>query len=172
VEAIMSPCLKYRYILRREIQQPIRWNKRCLFVMLNPSTADAFIDDPTIRRCVGFAKSWGGTSMTVVNLFALRATNPKELSASNDPIGPENNEHLLEEMNSHHAGGIIVAAWGAHKFATDRAAHFMAAYHQFSIFCLGQTKLGAPRHPLYVRGNKEREFYKLTEALKDTEEQK
>ncbi len=159
-EAIMSPCLKYRYILRRKIRQPIRWNKKCLFVMLNPSTADAFIDDPTIRRCIGFAKSWGCTSVTVVNLFALRATNPNELSANNDPIGPENNEHLLQEMNSHHVGGIIVAAWGAHKFATDRASHFMGAYYHFNICCLGQTKFGAPRHPLYVRGNKEREFYK------------
>ena len=86
-EADFSDDRKYRYRLYRSIPQVVRWIKPCLFIMLNPSTADESKDDPTIRRCVSFANRELCTSLTVVNLFSLRATNPKELSIADDPEG-------------------------------------------------------------------------------------
>lgn len=118
-----------------------------LFVMLNPSTADAQKDDATIRRCFQFAKREGCTSLTVVNLFAFRATDPKELTWAEDPVGPENDRHIQEQV-SRHGTGWIVAAWGSNAMAFKRAQH---VFHMLGdVHCLGRTKLGAPRHPLYV----------------------
>jgi hypothetical protein len=120
--------------------------------MLNPSTADAQVDDPTIRRCISFAKREGCTELTVVNLFALRATNPRALG---DPrrsmahaIGPDNTRHLCEQANRHDIG-IKVAAWGSHpatRFRIKEITNIMGP-----MLCLGTTKDGSPRHPLYVR---------------------
>src|SRR5690606_18576726 len=90
--ARFSPCGQYRYLLTRPIPAPF-WKPdagEAVFVMLNPSTADASEDDPTIRRCIGFAKEWGCTGLTVANLYALRSTDPKGLWKHRDPVGPEN----------------------------------------------------------------------------------
>jgi hypothetical protein len=147
-KAVISECGTYRYVLTRHIPQLIRWVRPCLFVMLNPSTADADVDDPTIRRCIGFARTWGCTELTVVNLFALRATDPKELTKHADPIGPDNDQHIEEQVEKHWSTGKIVAAWGAHPLAKPRSDWFRG---QFGIVdCLGLTQAGAPRHPLYV----------------------
>src|SRR5579885_3397338 len=108
--AIVSDCDKYRYLLTRpaEVESPLR--SSAVFVMLNPSTADATLDDPTIRRCRGFAKAWGCNGLVVANLFAYRATNPKELKLADDPIGPDNDKILRELAKEHYD---IVCAWGS-----------------------------------------------------------
>ena len=148
--AIISECGTYRYTLTRELNCPIRWNKPCLFIMLNPSTADATKDDPTIRRCIKFAERHKCTKLTVVNLFALRATDPKELLNHPDPIGPLNHQYLEDEVDIHQHG-LIIAAWGSHPFAKDRATQVIESFGPFS--CLGRTKDGSPRHPLYVKSD-------------------
>ena len=141
-DAVFSDCGRYRYLLTR------RWGDgpAATFVMLNQSTADAATDDPTIRRCIGFAKSWDCGSLNVVNLFACRATNPRELLAATDPVGPRNDAFL----HSYLPDGV--AAWGAHKLATARARGVVRAFVRSSpLWCLGVTKDGHPRHPLYVK---------------------
>ena len=86
-DAVLSECKKYRYMLRRVWD---RTKPACLFIGLNPSTADATVDDPTIRRCVGFADSWGYGELVVGNLYAFRATKPKDMFNQDDPVGPFN----------------------------------------------------------------------------------
>jgi hypothetical protein len=148
--ATISECGTYRYTLHRRIPCPLRWVRPCLFIMLNPSIADATIDDPTIRRCIGFAKAWSCTELTVVNLFALRATDPKALAAHADPVGPDNDRHIGEQVDAHRLG-VVVCAWGAHAFAQERAKVIRAAIT--GLQCLGVTKDGSPRHPLYVKAD-------------------
>ncbi len=150
VSAIISDCGQYRYTLHRKLPQVVSFNKLCLFIMLNPSTADANLDDPTIRRCIGFAKRESCTELTVVNLFALRATNPKEISAHHSPIGPDNHRHVEHQLERH-GGGVIVAAWGAHPAVAGMSLPFKI--RDFGALCLGTTKEGRPRHPLYVRAD-------------------
>src|SRR5262245_19133112 len=94
-EALISPCGLYRYWLTRTWDNSLR---RVCWVMLNPSTADAEQDDPTIRRCVGFARSWGAGGIIVVNLFAFRASDPKALLRAADPVGPDNDGHILKSV--------------------------------------------------------------------------
>src|SRR3990167_7612004 len=94
--AIISPCGSYRYTLHRPIPSILRWVKPLLCIMVNPSTADATKEDPTVRRCIGFAKDMGATSLTVVNLFAFRSASPKALATMDDPVGPDNDRHIFE----------------------------------------------------------------------------
>lgn len=149
--AEISECGKYRYVLTRKINSPLRWVRPALFIMLNPSTADASQDDPTIRRCISFAQREGCTELTVVNLFALRATNPKELLIHPDPVGPLNNERLKEQIEKH-TNSLIVAAWGAHKFAQERGTLLKFIWSP-QFLCLGMNKDGSPKHPLYVKSD-------------------
>jgi hypothetical protein len=153
--AVIDATGTYRYHLGRQ------WNplfpKRCCFIMLNPSTADAEIDDPTIRRCIGFAKAWGFGALDVVNLFAYRATDPKELFllAAGQAIGPDNDRWIRTVTGS--AGcQLVVAAWGAHRMAGHRGSKVTDLIDR-SMVCLGRTKDGYPRHPLYVPAAIERE---------------
>lgn len=150
--AEFSPCGIYRYTLTRKTNCPLRWVKPALFIMLNPSTADAIKNDPTIRRCISFAERHGCTDLTVVNLFALRATDPRELTKCEDPIGPLNDQRIAEMIDKHKMG-LIVAAWGAHPFAKGRAKDLLKKYGTF--LCLGKTKDGSPKHPLYVKNDSE-----------------
>lgn len=154
--AVLSPCGTYRYLLRRQVPCELRHVKPCLFVMLNPSTADATVDDPTIRRCMGFAKREQCTHLTVVNLFALRATNPKQLQATQasgkDPIGPANWTHFVQQIEDHQRFGLIIAAWGAHPMARTMPVHHQRL-RDAGALCLGATTDGCPRHPLYVRAD-------------------
>lgn len=121
--------------------------------MLNPSTADAQLDDPTIRRCRGFAASWGYAGIEVVNLYALRSPAPAALWKHADPHGPENDHHLYAAARQH---GAVLCAWGRHarpdRVATAVALFRAAGVADRDITCLGLTKDGAPRHPLYVHG--------------------
>lgn len=145
--AIISPCRLYRYDLGR------RWGigKTCTFIMLNPSTADADIDDPTIRRCLGFARREDCRALRVVNLFAYRANDPADLIYGGDnPIGPDNLSYLYDAIIE--ADGPLIAAWGAWRGAQDPGG-LLARLFPGLLQCLGQTKSGAPRHPLYVRAD-------------------
>jgi hypothetical protein len=121
-------------------------------VMLNPSTADAERDDPTIRRCIAFAvrERFGGVE--ICNLFALRATAPANLKAADDPVGPDNDRHLRDLFARH---AQVLAAWGVHGGHRGRAEAIvrLAARLGVALTCLGRTAQGQPRHPLYVRGD-------------------
>lgn len=145
--AILSKCGTYRYRLDR------RWGDgpTCGFIMLNPSTADADLDDPTVRRCIGFARREGCGALMVGNLFAVRATDPEAMADADDPYGPEN-RHFLQNM-AERVDGPLIAAWGAHWMASDIGSHWVAETFGSRLMCLGKTKSGAPRHPLYVKGD-------------------
>ena len=144
--AEFDPTGAYRYSLWRE------WDARApavAFVMLNPSTADAAKDDPTIRRCASFARSWGYGSLEVVNLFAYRASEPKRLRQTPDPIGPANDDYLVDAADRVQT---VVVAWGVHGALMDRGlevSRLLAGRSQ--LHCLGFTQAGQPRHPLYIR---------------------
>jgi hypothetical protein len=150
--AIISDCGRYRYHLWR------RWDSSLpvmVFVMLNPSTADASQDDPTIRRCIGFAKRDGFGAISVRNVFALRATNPRELLTVADPFGPENEDCLI---NSRRVSMMtrLVAAWGSKIGGKRLLGYYQRAAVACAInqsYCLGVTKDGDPRHPLYLRND-------------------
>lgn len=117
-----------------------------MFIGLNPSTADETKDDPTVRRCIGFAKRWGYGGIYMLNLFAFRSTDPKKLLEVPNPYGPENSQFLRMYAES---AGVIVAAWGAFPLARERG-RFVEGIVTHPLYCLGTTKSGAPRHPLYV----------------------
>lgn len=148
----------YRYTLSRS------WtfgSGLVVFIMLNPSTADDTVDDPTIRRCVRFAQSWGFARLEVVNLFAARATNPSALRDKPDPVGGLNDWYIWDCSRR---AGQIVAAWGAMGGYLDRAAYVMKAIlHNHELFCLGTTALGHPRHPLYVQASKQLEPFAIND---------
>ena len=145
--ANFSPCKKYRYSLWRTWDQG---KGHVMWIGLNPSTADETQNDPTVRRCIGFAQRWGYGGIYMMNLFAFRATDPKVMQAQTDPVGPGNDEHLAAyAMNCK----IIVAAWGAFDCTVDRGAKVINHLMLFGIttlHCLGQSKNGHPKHPLYV----------------------
>jgi len=144
----------YRYLLTRTFDVGAG---RVLFVMLNPSTADEHKSDPTVRRCEGFAQAWGFAALDIANLFGLRATDPGELRRVPDPVGAENDEHLL--LASARAS-VVVAAWGAGGRLHDRDVAVMRQLRRHAcIRCLGFTKSGDPRHPLYVRAAARPEQY-------------
>jgi len=143
-EAHISACGNYRYLLTREFGG----ESTCLFVMLNPSSADSEVDDPTIRRCISFAKREGFGRMEVVNLYAFRTADPSALFAAEDPAGVENDceiRHAIDRSNA------IVLAWGNH--ATPEravAVQRIVANSGKPTVSFGVTKQGSPRHPLYL----------------------
>ncbi len=148
--ATLSPDGLYRYSLGRRWAPPDEEARWVTFVMLNPSTADAALDDPTIRRCRGFAQSWGAGGMHVVNLYAYRATSPAALWVVPDPVGPDNDRTLTGYAAM---GWPMVAAWGANA-RRDRVAEVLDLIRDCPpLRCLGTTKAGDPRHPLYVKGD-------------------
>ena len=146
-DAVISDCGKYRYLLRRVWDHE---RMRALFVMLNPSTADAEIDDPTIRSCTRLCRSWGHGSFEVVNLFGLRATDPGELAEADDPVGPDNDKIAEAAVVR---SDIAICAWGANPAAEERAYSMWAKINvrRPAVYCLGTTKHGHPKHPLYIK---------------------
>ncbi|MBC8090503.1 MAG: DUF1643 domain-containing protein [Pseudonocardia sp.] len=155
--AVLSADGTYRYSLTRSwpvdestTTDPLR---SVAWVMLNPSIADAQVDDPTIRRVVGFTRRLGYRRAVVVNLYAYRATKPRMLdevvATGGDPVGPDN-DAMLDVVLSE--AGLVVAAWGAHEGTQDRVVRLrgLAAAHGHRLHCLGRTKAGHPRHPLYL----------------------
>lgn len=145
--AVISACGLYRYRLDR------RWGAGPVmgFIMLNPSTADAQVDDRTIGRCRKFAEREGCGALMVVNLFAFRATNPEDMADADDPEGPEN-RHFIENMIER-VDGPLVAAWGRHWMADELVSDWVVETAGERLMCLGKTRQGRPRHPLYVKGD-------------------
>lgn len=149
MSAAISKCGQYRYMLTRDIVDLAATRGPAVFIMLNPSTADASKDDPTIRRCIGFARSWGCTGIVVVNLYALRSTDPANLWTHPDPVGPANDAWLVDVVLD---ASEVVCAWGSNA-KRERVAEVAAILRRAGakLKCLGVTKFGsAPRHPLYV----------------------
>lgn len=148
---------EYRYELWREFREGDEPLRTVVFVMLNPSTADATEDDATIRRCVGFAKRWGFNRLVVVNLFAYRATDPKEIRAVDDPIGPENDAFIEKAVSESY---MVIVAWGNNavwpgmKSKRHEDVIRMITRHT-DVYCLGKTRNGQPCHPVRLRGDLE-----------------
>lgn len=146
--AVLSQDETYRYILTRTWDESL---PIMVWVMLNPSTADHTVNDPTILACMDFARRNGYGAITVVNLFAFRSPHPKVMKAAADPIGPENDAYLhdlFEEVAEY--GGIIIAAWGTGGAYLDRASEVADLVEQKgnTLMCFGRTKDGHPKHPL------------------------
>lgn len=164
--AVLSPDGLYRYSLTRGWSFVI--GHACVFVMLNPSTADAEQDDATIRRCVGYASRWGAQQVTVVNLFAYRSTKPRDLflAATGDDlidiVGPDNDEHIAAAFRGEgvaFAGNpLVICAWGDNASGYEgRMEHvaYLARQARVQLMALGFTKAGQPVHPVrqpYERG--------------------
>lgn len=143
--AIISECGNYRYQLWRI------WNNtkpNVLFIMLNPSTADTINNDPTIRRCIGFAKTWGFGGLYVGNLFAYRSTDHNRLKWVDNPVGVDNILHINEMASK---SVKIVLAWGGNGPATEIKSLYGVMNRSFH--CMGITKSGEPKHPLYLKKN-------------------
>lgn len=138
--------LRYRYWLHRELAPDGK--DGLVFVLLNPSTATATQDDPTIRRCVAFGKRWGYRDLTVVNLFALRATNPTELRQFGAAAIGEHNDEVLRWARAEPRTQTVVAAWGNHGLHLERDAVVLPIIRP--TMALSVTKLGCPGHPLYL----------------------
>lgn len=153
--AVVSDDGRYRYTLSRDTGV-LGAEGTVLFVMLNPSTADATEDDPTIRRCLGFARDWGYARLLVGNLYAYRATDPRQLLRATDPVGVEN-DHWLDWL-AQRANEVIVAWGGLAQPYDDRARRVLelVEFQCGTAYCLGQTKALHPRHPLYVRADAKR----------------
>ena len=144
--ASFSPCRTYRYALWRNWGGLLPGaNGYAMFVGLNPSTADETEDDPTIRRCIGFAKAWGYAGLCMTNLFAFRATDPRVMKAATDPVGEDNDWTLQITAET---AGVVVAAWGAHGTHMGRADAVRRMLP--SLHYLRLTKDGHPGHPLYL----------------------
>ncbi len=148
--AKFSDCEQYRYTLGR------RWGdsgRRVCFCLLNPSTADAKVLDPTLTRCHRYAMRWGFDAMDVVNIFALRSTDPKGLKKVEDPIGPDNDRHITRLAKQ---ADLVIAGWGTHGTLMDRGEQVMEVLSRVCVpHCLAVTKHGFPKHPLYLKGDLE-----------------
>ena len=154
---IFSPCRRYRYTLWRSWGGLFGASRYAMFVGLNPSTADETMDDPTIRRCVSFAKKWGYDALCMTNLFAFRATDPNVLKRQREPVGRGNNKYLVQCART---AGIVVAAWGAHGAFRGRDAQVLKLLADMHYLRL--TKGGHPAHPLYLPADLEPMPFKHT----------
>jgi hypothetical protein len=141
-----STARTYRYLLTR-IWDPAA--RPVAFVMLNPSTADALEDDPTIRRCTAFARRERAGGLVVVNLFGLRSTDPRALLHHSDPVGRHNDAFVRQATDM---ASAVVCAWGAAGVTGGRGREVARALtaRRVPLHCLGRTSTGQPRHPLYL----------------------
>jgi hypothetical protein len=150
MHAIISPCGTYRYLLTREFGPSPKF---ATFIMLNPSTADATVDDQTIRKCIGFSKKWGCGGLRVVNLFAVRTRDPNEMKRHPAPQGPDNRKHFDEAIRTARAcpyQGPIVCAWGNHgmHLRQDLIVLDWLNAHDVASMAIAITDKGQPSHPL------------------------
>lgn len=146
-DAVISDCERYRYLLRRAWDHD---GQRALFIMLNPSTADAEVDDTTIRSCIRLCKSWGYGSFEAVNLYGYRATDPKDLAKAESPVGPDNDRVVEAAVNR---CDTAICAWGANGMVSPRNEQMLRLIwrRRHEAWCLGTTKAGHPKHPLYIK---------------------
>lgn len=157
--AVISDCGTYRYRLSRRGDLFSVRESKLLYILVNPSTADHEVDDPTITRCTSFAKGFGFNGFSVANLYALRATDPEDLWKTNDPVGPENDQHLLDMAQ---AADTIICGWGEEaKIERVREVCHLLKDHNQKFRCLVRNKSGMPRHPLYVKGDQQLEAWGL-----------
>lgn len=142
---------KYRYILTRDWSRG-KTPKSINFVMTNPSVADETNDDPTIRRCLGFADSWGYNVIVVTNLFAWRNIHPSWLRMVSEPVGPRNNSYLLTCAK---LSDLVICAWGNYGGYRDRDQEVIRFFqdNKLTLYCLGLTNSGRPRYPLRLKKN-------------------
>ncbi len=143
--AEFSQCERYRYALWRI------WDKKgpfVLFLMLNPSTADAVKDDPTISKCQAYARAWGYGGVYIGNIYGYRSTDPKMLEFVDDPVGPDNDKWLSVMSGM---CDLRVAGWGNNILSQKRAESVRRIVQDLK--CLEKSKSGNPKHPLYLRKN-------------------
>ncbi|HMI03064.1 MAG TPA: DUF1643 domain-containing protein [Pedobacter sp.] len=145
--AVISLCGRYRYSLTR------RWDSNkptLLFIMLNPSTADAWENDPTIIRCITYANDWGYGELNVVNLFGWMDSNPEGLFVTDDPIGRDNVCHIIAAVRK---ADLIICAWGNYpiikKLSTEKQLQAIRSFGK-PVHCLELSIDGIPKHPLYL----------------------
>lgn len=149
-DALFSVDKKYRYKLSR-VWDTSPSATQCMFIGLNPSTATALTDDPTIRRCIRFSRDWGFGKLVMTNLYAFRATKPRDLHAALFPMGIANDNHLRDAAGF---SQLVIAAWGADGGPfPNRADYVRGILRDHDLHILGLTKHGAPRHPLYMRAD-------------------
>jgi len=151
-DAIFSPCRKYRYTLRRIFDEE-RFEKEgaCTFICLNPSTATETTDDPTVRRCINYAQEWGYPAFIMLNIFGFRATDPLEMKCQDEPVGIDNNKHIIETCKQ---SGLVVAAWSNHASHMNRGheVELLLAHHGIDVHCLKINRNSRmPAHPLYLK---------------------
>lgn len=147
-----SPCRKWRYTLWRKWDEGFFEEPKgyMMVIGLNPSTADETKDDPTIRRCIAFAKQWGYNGLCMTNIFAWRDTKPEDMRKAEDPIGPANNHWLVECAQN---ADLIVAAWGKHGTYLNRSKQVVELMPKGKLVCLKKNEDGSPQHPLYIPSN-------------------
>lgn len=146
-DAIISSCGKYRYFLSRVVGNS---EKILTFIMLNPSTANAIDDDPTIRRCLSFCTSLGYGILHVVNLFAYRSTNPSELLIVENPVGKENLDFIKNVVQN---SDMTICAWGTKGSIKNQDKFIINFLKNFDLYALKITKNGHPSHPLYLKSD-------------------
>ncbi|MHC6178781.1 DUF1643 domain-containing protein [Clostridium sp. JNZ X4-2] len=145
---------KYRYTLSRI------WNEnsgKVVFILLNPSTADTFEDDTTVKKCISFAKHWNFGSLEIVNLFAYRCTDAKSLKNVSDPVGIKNNQYILKAVKN---ADKIIAGWGNGSDFCNRASDVLCLLKSYKLYCLEINKTGSPKHPLFLSLDTELKEYK------------
>lgn len=172
-EAVFSADRKYRYWLTRELEYGFNADKSdtVTFLMLNPSTADEMQDDPTIRRCIGFARSWGYEQLIIANIFGLRSTDPQGIYDDDNPIdhcgGYTNNKYIRLAARK---SDLVVCAWGNHGAVGGRG-YFVEKMLRgdtsisCDIKCLGVNATGHPKHPLYLRSDSTLQEFSLMNLL-------
>ncbi|MFT4928999.1 MAG: hypothetical protein ACI8WB_005125 [Phenylobacterium sp.] len=143
--AKLSRCRQYRYALWRTWDDSKPY---VMFVGLNPSTADEKFDDPTLTRCINYAKSWGFGGVCMANLFAFRATDPAVMKLADNPVGSQNNKWLKKLASE---AGLVVAAWGNDGVYLGRSKKVRARLP--NLHCLKINKSGEPAHPLYQKAD-------------------
>lgn len=142
--AIFSDCRRYRYDLMR------RWNtegRKIVFIGLNPSTADEETNDPTVTRCMRWAYRWSYSEMHMLNIFAYRSTDPKQLDKVIDPVGSETDRYISQECED---AETVICCWGNWGKYLDRGQEARYLLNHLELWCFDITKLGQPKHPLYL----------------------
>jgi len=153
--AVFSGDRVRRYLLLRQWDYFNKTRGLVAFVGLNPSTATETEDDPTVRRCINFARDWGYGGMAMLNVFAFRATDPRVMKAAPDPVGSDN-DTWIERWTSAPAADLVVACWGVHGDHLLRGRHVSAMLREHvsrdRLRVFGLTKDRHPKHPLYLAG--------------------
>ena len=143
--AEFSPCRKYRFTLLRTWDETKPY---AMFIGLNPSTADEIENDPTVTRCINYAKSWGYGGLCMTNIFSYRATNPEDMIAEKEPIGDGNDDWILKSAKE---AGVVVAAWGDNGSHLGRSKQVRKLVP--NLHCLNLNTSGEPTHPLYQKAD-------------------